>query len=166
MHDTDMLEGFDRLAQGADYVEVKVGEGGMSLREFVAGILSYRPGWMAALYRVRVWLLTALGQGKRDVSDGDVMTADSLPINPGDKADFFEVVESDGESRWIAVGQESHLDCMIGAWAQPACGKPGVNRFHLVTIVRYRSWAGPVYFNIIRPFHHLVVYFAMRNVLR
>jgi hypothetical protein len=31
-------------------------------------------------------------------------------------------------------------------------------RFHVVTIVHYRRWTGPVYFNVIRPFHHLVVY--------
>jgi hypothetical protein len=30
-------------------------------------------------------------------------------------------------------------------------------RFHVVTIVHYNNLAGPVYFNVIRPFHHLVV---------
>jgi len=27
----------------------------------------------------------------------------------------------------------------------------------VVTVVRYHAWNGPVYFNMIRPFHHLVV---------
>jgi hypothetical protein len=30
-------------------------------------------------------------------------------------------------------------------------------RYYIVTIVHYLHWTGPVYFNLIRPFHHLVV---------
>ena len=26
-----------------------------------------------------------------------------------------------------------------------------------LTVVHYKHWTGPVYFNVIRPFHHLVV---------
>jgi len=29
--------------------------------------------------------------------------------------------------------------------------------------VHYRSWAGPVYFNTIRPFHHIVVGSMMKH---
>ncbi|XXF76233.1 DUF2867 domain-containing protein [Myxococcaceae bacterium GXIMD 01537] len=39
-------------------------------------------------------------------------------------------------------------------------------RFHVATIVRYRRWAGPVYFNVIRPFHHLVVRGMLRHAAR
>ncbi|MCP4630164.1 MAG: DUF2867 domain-containing protein [bacterium] len=31
------------------------------------------------------------------------------------------------------------------------------NRFYVITVVHYKHWTGPVYFNLIRPFHHLVV---------
>jgi hypothetical protein len=30
-------------------------------------------------------------------------------------------------------------------------------RCHVLTIVHYHHWTGPLYFNAIRPFHHLVV---------
>jgi hypothetical protein len=36
------------------------------------------------------------------------------------------------------------------------------NRFLVVTIVHYRHWTGPVYFNVIRPFHHIVVWQMMK----
>ncbi len=32
-----------------------------------------------------------------------------------------------------------------------------INRFYVITTVFYKHWTGPVYFNYIRPFHHLVV---------
>ncbi|UCD31297.1 MAG: DUF2867 domain-containing protein [Desulfobacterales bacterium] len=31
------------------------------------------------------------------------------------------------------------------------------NRFYVMTTVFYKHWTGQVYFNLIRPFHHLVV---------
>jgi hypothetical protein len=32
-----------------------------------------------------------------------------------------------------------------------------VRQLHVVTVVRYKNASGRVYFNVIRPFHHLVV---------
>jgi hypothetical protein len=31
------------------------------------------------------------------------------------------------------------------------------NRFYVFTTVYYKHWTGPVYFNLIRPLHHLAV---------
>jgi hypothetical protein len=33
----------------------------------------------------------------------------------------------------------------------------GMLSYYPITIVFYKHWTGPVYFNLIRPFHHLVV---------
>jgi hypothetical protein len=33
----------------------------------------------------------------------------------------------------------------------------GRTRFHNITVVKYHRWTGPLYFKVIRPFHHLVV---------
>ncbi|MCP5103876.1 MAG: DUF2867 domain-containing protein, partial [bacterium] len=37
---------------------------------------------------------------------------------------------------------------------------------HVVTIVHYKHWTGPVYFNLIRPFHHLVIRRMMKAALK
>jgi hypothetical protein len=42
----------------------------------------------------------------------------------------------------------------------------GVNRFHVATVVNYCHWTGPVYFSVVRPFHHLVVRQMMRAAAR
>lgn len=154
-----------KQAQGADYLEDKVGVGTLSMREFMAGMLSYKPGWMKALMSVRVWLLRFLGQGRHIVPESSRLTAESIPVTSGKKAEFFTVVDSDGETYWFAEGRESHLDAMIGVVVEPLPDATNIKRFHLLTIVRYRNWAGPIYFNIIRPFHHIVVHCAMKKVL-
>jgi len=42
----------------------------------------------------------------------------------------------------------------------------GRKRFHIGTAVHYHNWAGPVYFNVIRPFHHIVVSQMMKAGIR
>ena len=54
----------------------------------------------------------------------------------------------------MASATDTHLTAYLGVVAEPI---PPDNRFHVITIVHYQRWTGPVYFNVIRPFHHLVV---------
>jgi hypothetical protein len=158
-----LLPGMDGLLEGADHVDEHAMDGTCSVLDLAAGILSYRPGWMTFLWRVRVWLLRALGQGDRAVPDRQRWTAEILPRIPGERVGFFSVVRSDGETHWIVEGKESHLEA---AMVVCATGLPdGRKRFHVVTVVRYHNPAGRVYFNVIRPFHHLVVHAAMRSAL-
>ncbi len=147
---------------GSDHIDVKTVDGTAALRDFVAGILSYQPGWMAVLWRIRVWLIAVLGQGQDPVPGKTSLTGKTLPVEPGNSAAFFTVAGSDGETYWVANIEDSHLDAMIAVVCEPLDDPHNLTRFHVATIVQYRNWAGPIYFNIIRPFHHLVVVFAMR----
>jgi hypothetical protein len=159
----ERLPGMAGLLDGADHVDVHALDGTGSVLGLGAGILSYRPGWMALLWRVRVWLLGMLGQGARAVPDRKRWTSANLPRTPGERAGIFTVVRSDGETHWIAEGRESHLEAAVAVCSAPLTD--GRSRFYVVTVVRYRNPAGRVYFNVIRPFHHLVVRAAMRSVL-
>ncbi|BDQ34249.1 DUF2867 domain-containing protein [Pseudodesulfovibrio portus] len=164
MNDALIPERWSRLAEGADHVDARTGQGTVSVLELAAGILSYRPAWMDVLWRMRGWLVRGLGLGRQEVH---VLrfTAETLPVKPGVSLGFFEVVDSDGKTFWIVEGRESHLEAILAVFAEPMPGKPGVSRFRVVTVVRYRSRIGPIYFNIIKPFHHLVVKFSMRDAL-
>jgi hypothetical protein len=76
-------------------------------------------------------------------------------MRPGEKASFFTIVSADETSHWIVNAREAHLTATLAIMAEPLTANQ--RRFSVVTIVHYHSWAGPVYFNMIRPFHHLVV---------
>jgi hypothetical protein len=56
---------------------------------------------------------------------------------------------------WVAEVDDTHLRARLAV----ACDDlgDGRRRFHVVTIVHYKRWTGPVYFRVIEPFHHLVV---------
>ena len=50
---------------------------------------------------------------------------------------------------------DTHLTAALVVVAHPL--NFGRRRFEVITVVHYHRWTGPVYFNVIRPFHHLVV---------
>lgn len=162
--DVERLPGMSGLLDGVDHVDVHSMSGPGSVRALAASITSYRPAWMALLWRVRVWLLRALGHAGHGVPERVLLNEKTLPLSPGDKVGSFEVVRSDGETHWVIEGRENHLDGVVAIVAEPLPEEG--NLFHVVTLVHYHDRAGVVYFNLIRPFHHAVVHFAMRSFFR
>ena len=76
-------------------------------------------------------------------------------MTPGASLRFFTVTTTAEDRYWIGEAADRHLRGWICVLATPL--DQGGNRFDVTTVVHYRHWTGPVYFNLIRPFHHLVV---------
>jgi hypothetical protein len=145
------------LFKGADHVDVKIVAGDMSMRQFIAAMLSYYPRWILFLYYVRAVFVRLLGmrQPGKPVELPRLKPED-ISMTPGDHATFFTVRLAREEEYWIAeTPEDKHLQAYFGIIVEPVADN--LNRFHVVTIVHYKHWTGPVYFNTIRPFHHLVV---------
>ena len=144
------------LLSAADHVDVKSVMGDCNLREFIAGMFSYYPGWMKNLYRIRWGFVRLLGMKQEGIPQSSHMRMkpESVPMEPGAKATFFTVEMAEDGRFWVASATESHLTAYLGVVVEPLAQG---NRFHVLTIVNYHNWTGPVYFNVIRPFHHIVV---------
>ena len=72
------------------------------------------------------------------------------------KPPLFSVRYAERNRYWIVeTPDEKHLRAFVGVFREKVDQR--INRFHVMTVVHYKDWTGPVYFNIIRPFHHLVV---------
>jgi hypothetical protein len=147
------------LLAEADHVDVKVVTGDVSLPEFVAGMFSYYPGWIKNLYQIRWGFVRLLGMKQAGIPAAAKMRPEDVPMIPGEKAAFFTVTLAEEGRCWVAEAAESHLTAYLGVVMEPLSTRvPSTeNRFHVLTIVHYHKWTGPVYFNVIRPFHHLVV---------
>lgn len=159
----ERLPGMAGLLNGVDHVDVHSRDGNGTVRGVAAGILSYRPAWMEWLWRVRVLLLRVLGHPGHAVPAPTALTEENLASRPGEKAGFFTVTRTDNETHWIVEGREKHLVAWLAVVGVPLEG--GRTRFHVITVVRYLNRAGRAYFNIIRPFHHLVVGCSLRRAL-
>ncbi len=143
--------------QDADHIDVKTIEGDVGLREFIAGMLSYYPWWIVALYSVRELLVNLLGLVKHEKPEIlPVIAPETLAFIPGENASFFIVTAAKENAYWVAVTPEDkHLSAYLGVVAEDIGNRR--TRYQVFTSVKYLHWTGPVYFNIIRPFHHLVV---------
>ena len=143
------------LMQDADHVDIKTCEGELGLREYVVNFLSYQPPWVTFLYGVRFFFVRLLGMRQEGLpTPPEILSAD-LPMQKGEPIAFFTVETAREDHFWIASAKDSHLIAYLGVVVEPIAENR--NRFYVLTIVRYLNWAGPVYFNVIRPFHHLVV---------
>ncbi len=141
----------------ADFKDVKIFEGHKTLRQFVASMLSYYPWWIVQLYRIRKLLVGILGLVKHDAPEElpDLQPED-VSFTPGENVTFFKVRSAQEDLFWISeTPDDKHLQAYFGVIREPL--NNSLNRFHVITTVYYKHWTGPVYFNLIRPFHHLVV---------
>lgn len=153
----------------ANHVDVKNGvaessdaDGG--LRRFIAGFLGYNPAWMKGLYAIRWGFVRLLGMRQEGIPQTTTIAPEKVTMTPGEKMAFFTVAEAKEGEYWLCYARESHLTAYLGIVAEPLGGQK--RRFHVVTIVQYHKWTGPVYFNVIRPFHHLVVAQMIKAGLR
>lgn len=145
----------DELVSTADHVDVKTFEGNVNLREFLANMLSYQPGWVTFLYKVRWLFVRLLGMKQTGVPETVELRPADISFTPGESAGFFKVKAAEETHFYVAGATESHLTAHLAVVREPF--SEDTSRFHVVTIVHYHRWTGPVYFNVIRPFHHLVV---------
>ena len=143
------------LLKDADHVDVKVVAGGVTLREFLAGLAGYQPGWVTLLYGVRRGFVRLLGMRQGGIPHAARLRPAQVPMQAGAKFLFFTVRLAGEDRYWAAEAEDRHLRATLAVVAAPLGG--GRTRFYVVTIVHYHHWTGPVYFNVIRPFHHLVV---------
>jgi hypothetical protein len=156
----------DIYFQEVDYIDIKTIEGKVSLRQFIAGMLSYYPWWIVFLYRVREFLVKILGLMKHEKPDSlPSIEPEDLAFSPGEKASFFSVRAAEENIYWVSeTPEDKHLMAYFGVLAERLSDQR--TRFHVFTSVKYIHWTGPVYFNIIRPFHHFVLWNMMKYAVK
>lgn len=144
-----------RLLKGADHLDVKTVRSQKSLREFLAAMFNYQPGWVSFLFGMRKFLAGLLGLRQNGIPRRATLRPENISFRPGAKLSFFKVEQGQEDSFIVAGIDDSHLWAGLVVAVEPGDGPSHL--YHVATIVKYHRWTGPVYFNLIRPFHHLVV---------
>ncbi len=147
----------DIYLKDTNHFDVKIIDGNSSLRSFISGMLSYYPWWLSALYRIRGIIVSLLGLKKHETPDFlPKIKPENLAFESGKNASFFIVQCAKEDIYWVAeTPDDKHLKAYFGVVAEKL--DKNLTRFHVFTSVKYIHWTGPVYFNLIRPFHHFVV---------
>ncbi|MBC8438738.1 MAG: DUF2867 domain-containing protein [Deltaproteobacteria bacterium] len=162
MYQIQKFRELDIYFQNVDHTDIKTIEGNASLRNFISGMLSYYPWWIVVLYRIRKFLVNILGLKRHEKPEvlPSIKTED-LAFEPGRNASFFIVRTTKENIYWVSeTPEDKHLKAYFGVIAEHLSNH--LTKFHVFTSVKFIHWTGPVYFNLIRPFHHLVVSSMMR----
>lgn len=143
------------LFENADYVEEKNTVGPCDLRTFISKTIFYNPSWMRLLFKIRGVLVRLMGMKQEAIPSGHVNPSD-ISFTPGDKCQSFTVTHGKDNEFIAMFNEDKHLSAhlIMASVPQP----DGNNRFYVGTIVHHKHWTGPVYFTIIKPFHHLIVW--------
>ena len=153
------------LVKDADYIGLKIIESEDRLKSFLLKMFSYRPALIRLLYRLRAPLVRLLGFKQDAIPALDEWIPDDFPMLPCGTVWFFTVQKVEKDHYWIAgCPRDRHLDADMAVVAQPIGGRR--KRFYIVTVVRYKHWTGPVYFNIIRFFNLFLVNRMVRMAVR
>jgi hypothetical protein len=148
------LPELEDLLPAADMVDVKTAKGAVSLREFTAGAIGHNPLWMKALYAVRMMLARVLRLETTGIPDTRSLRPETVSFIPGDRASFFTVVRGEEDHYLLLKISDNHLIAWLALITDN--GQPD-SEFKVVTLVKYLRPAGRFYYNLIRPFHHLVL---------
>ncbi len=151
------FESLETYYKDADFIDIKVFQGNITLRQFIASMLSYYPWWIVQLYRIRKLLVGILGLVKHEAPQVlPNLRPEDVSFTPDENVTFFTVRSAKEDLFWMSeTPDDKHLKAYFGVIREPL--NNSVNRFHVITTVFYKHWTGPVYFNLVRPFHHLVV---------
>ena len=147
------LHELDDLIPVMDEIDVKTARGDVTLREFVAGALSHSPLWVKGLFAIRIAVATVLRLETATVPDSRKLRPETVSFTPGEKDAFFTVLRGEEDRYLLLKISDNHL---IGYLAfitdneRPA-------KFQVVTLVQFLRPAGRFYYNLIRPFHHVVL---------
>ncbi len=148
------------LIAQSDHVDIKTrqirtAQPEQELRRFIAAMIGYNPSWMQSLYAIRWGFVRLLGMRQEGLPDTKQLRPEQVPMQAGQNLSFFKVTAAAEGQYLVASASESHLTAWLAVVLEPVGGEQ--YNLHTVTIVRYHAWTGPVYFNVIRPFHHVVV---------
>ena len=159
------IQDIDELISGTHYAAMKSIDADCTLEQFLKTIFSYRPRLIRLLYRIRGLVVRLLGFRQDPLPEMALWIPDEIPMLPCGNVWFFTVRAVKPDQYWIAgCPRDRHLDADLGVVAEPLRGDR--KRFYIITTVRYKHWTGPVYFNLIRIFNHILMDRMARKVGR
>jgi hypothetical protein len=141
------------LLSEVDVVDVKTARGEVTLREFVAGALGHSPLWLKGLFAVRMGLAVVLRLETTGIPDSRHLRSETVSFTPGEKDSFFTVVRGEEDHYLLLEIADNHLMGYLAFITDN--DRPAT--FKVVTLVQYLRPAGRFYYNLIRPFHHVVL---------
>ncbi|GAA3139741.1 hypothetical protein JOF29_000357 [Kribbella aluminosa] len=147
------LHELDDLMPVVDEIDVKTARGDVTLREFTAGALGYSPLWVKGLFAARMAVAAVLRLETTGVPESRRLRPETVSFTPGEKDAFFTVMRGEEDHYLLLRVTDNHLIGYLAIITDDE--RPAT--FKVVTLVKFLRPAGRLYYNLVRPFHHVIV---------
>ena len=157
------LKSLDLDQEDCDYFEAKSVASSLTLPEVLANIFNYRPRWVQFLFVLRRMPASILQLKQVRWKQSPALKPEDISFQRGASETKFIVTHGDRNRYWVSrAPADRHLEAKIAVILSSAEGEK--KTYKLITWVKYLHWTGKLYFNLIRPFHHMIVFFFLRTI--
>ena len=152
-----MYRDIERFTEPAHHLDAVSVYATLSLRECISNALSWQPTWLKVLFLARGGLARLMRLQHPSSGSSRPLRPEEISFHPGDRLAFFKISAGKDDAFLVLTAADTHLVGHLIIEVDPT--DAGTERkFRIITAVQYRRWTGRLYFNIIRPFHHLVMH--------
>ena len=147
----------ERFTKSAHHLDAVGAYTSLSLCECISNALSWQPTWLKLLFLARGGLARLLRLEHPSSRPGRSLRPEEISFHPGDRLAFFTVSAGKEDAFIVLTAEDTHLVGHLIVEVVPT-DTGTEHRFRIITAVHYRRWTGKLYFNIIRPFHHIIMH--------
>jgi NADH dehydrogenase len=146
----------ERFTMSADHVDAVGAGGSLSLREGISNALSWQPAWLKLLFLARGGLARVMRLEHPSSLPDRGLRPEDVSFRSGDRLGFFTISAGMEDAFIVLTAEDTHLIAHLILEVEPEGRELGY-QFRITTAVHYRRWTGPLYYNVIRPFHHVIM---------
>ena len=137
----------------------------ISLNKFVKLFLYSSPKWVDSLMAVRDGIVRIFGLKTSDQLTEEEKHPDVGDLKPGQQLGIFKVFAITPNE--IILGEDDkHLNFRVSLLIQPATETSTETILSITTAVKFNNLFGKLYFLPVKPFHRLIVYNSIKNIIR
>ena len=156
-HVEPMHREIERFTKSAHHLDAVSAYASLSLRECISNALSWQPTWLKILFLARGGLARLMRLEHPSSRPSRPLRPEEISFHPGGRLAFFTVSAGKEDAFLVLTAEDTHLVGHLIIEVDPT-DTGTERRFRVITAVHYRRWTGLLYFNIIRPFHHIIMH--------
>jgi hypothetical protein len=137
----------------------------IDLNKFVKLFLYSSPKWVDTLMALRDKIVKLFGLKTSDRLTENERHPDINDLKPGQQLGIFKLFAL-AENEVILGEDDKHLNFRVSILLQPPTDNRAETRLSITTAVKFNNLFGKLYFLPVKPFHQLIVYSAMKNIVK
>lgn len=135
-----------------------------NLKEFVKLFISSGPKWADCLMSIRDRIVGLFGLKTSDQLAEQEKHPNSINLELGEQLGIFELLDK-AENEIIVGGDDKHLNLRVSLYLDPLTDATQ-REMIITTCVKFNNILGKIYFIPVKPFHKMIVYRTLKNILK